>query len=42
VFPCGLAGRYFDRQGRVHARVSCHFPREFGVLLSVPLGPPAT
>lgn len=28
-----------DRQGRVHARVSCDIGREFGVYLSVPLQP---
>ncbi len=37
VFPCGESGEFFDRQGAVHARVSCEFPREFGCLLSVPL-----
>jgi ureidoglycolate lyase len=37
VFPVGASGRFFDKQGRVHARVSCHFPREFGVLLGAPL-----
>ena len=29
-----------DRQGRVHARVSCHFVEEFGKYLSVPLRAP--
>jgi ureidoglycolate lyase len=37
VFPVTLAGRFFDKQGKVHARVSCDLAREFGVLLSVPL-----
>ncbi len=37
VFPCGAAGRFFDKQGRVHARVSVDFAKEFGVLLDVPL-----
>lgn len=37
VFPCAPAGRFFDKQGRVHARVSVDFAREFGVLLDVPL-----
>ncbi len=37
VFPCAPAGRFFDRQGRVHARVSVDFAKEFGVLLEVPL-----
>lgn len=33
---------FLDRQGRVHARVSVDFPREFGCYLSVPLGLPAS
>lgn len=37
VFPCAPAGRFFDKQGRVHARVSLDFAKEFGVLLDVPL-----
>ena len=37
VFPCAAAGRFFDRQGRVHARVSVDFAKEFGALLEVPL-----
>lgn len=37
VFPCAPAGRFFDKQGRVHARVSVDFAKEFGVLLEVPL-----
>ena len=37
VFPLAPRGRFHDEQGRVHARVSCHFPREFGVFLCVPL-----
>ena len=40
VFPVGESVRTFDRQGRVHARVSCDFAREFGCLLSVPLREP--
>lgn len=39
VFPCAPEGRYFDKQGRVHARVSVDFAAEFGVLLEVPLRP---
>jgi hypothetical protein len=31
------AGRFFDKQGKVHARVSCDLGAEFGVLLSVRL-----
>lgn len=37
VFPVGESGRYFDRQGRVHARISCDLAGEYGVLLNVPL-----
>ncbi len=37
VFPLGERGRFHDEQGAVHARVSVDFPREFGLLLSVPL-----
>jgi hypothetical protein len=37
VFPCGPHGAFLDRQGAVHARVSCEFPREFGCLLSAAL-----
>ena len=31
---------FLDRQGRVHARVSVDFPKEFGCYLAVPLGRP--
>lgn len=31
---------FLDRQGRVHARVSVDFPREFGCYLAVPLRKP--
>jgi ureidoglycolate lyase len=37
VFPVHDRQRFLDRQGRVHARVSCDFGAEFGVYLSVPL-----
>jgi len=37
VFPLGMRSRFHDEQGRVHARVSVNFAREFGVFLSVPL-----
>jgi ureidoglycolate lyase len=39
VFPLAPSGRFHGEQGRVHARVSCHVAREFGVLLSVLLTP---
>ena len=37
AFACAGQQRFLDRQGRVHARVSVDFPREFGVLLEVPV-----
>jgi ureidoglycolate lyase len=37
VFPVNPTGRFFDKQGRVHARVSCDLANELGVLLNVPL-----
>jgi hypothetical protein len=38
----GLSGiqRFFDRQGKVHARVSVDFAREFGCLLEALIDPP--
>jgi hypothetical protein len=37
VFPVEDTQRFLDRQGKVHARVSCNVGDEFGVYLSVPL-----
>lgn len=37
IFPVEDKQRFQDRQGRVHARVSCDIGEEFGVYLSVPL-----
>lgn len=37
IFPVTDAQRFLDRQGRVHARVSCDVAQEFGVYLAVPL-----
>jgi len=37
IFPVGDHQRFLDRQGRVHARVSCDIGKEFGVYLSCPL-----
>ena len=37
VFPLAEKANFYDRQGRVHARVSCNLAVEFGVFLSVPL-----
>ena len=39
VFATAGAQSFRDRQGRVHARVSCNVAREFGVFLDVPLAP---
>lgn len=39
IFPAEDTQRFQDRQGRVHARVSCDFGKEFGCYLSVPLIP---
>lgn len=37
IFPVNDQQQFLDRQGRVHARVSCDIGQEFGVYLSVPL-----
>ena len=37
VFPISGSQRFLDRQGKVHARVSCDLGEEFGVYLAVPL-----
>lgn len=37
IFPVHDSQSFLDRQGRVHARVSCDFGEEFGIYLSVPL-----
>ncbi len=42
VAPIDDEAAFLDRQGRVHARVSVDFPREFGCYLDVPLVEPAT
>lgn len=42
VFPLARRGRWLTRQGRVHARVSCDFAREFNCLLRLPLARRAT
>ena len=36
-FPTEASGRFFDKQGKVHGRVSCDLPGEYGLLLGVPL-----
>ncbi|MSP89469.1 MAG: ureidoglycolate hydrolase [Alphaproteobacteria bacterium] len=40
VFPLAERTSFHDKQGRVHARISVDFAREFGVYLSVPLRRP--
>ncbi len=37
VYPVGDSGRFLDRQGKVHARVSVNFPAEFGCYIAAPL-----
>jgi ureidoglycolate hydrolase len=37
LFPATPAQSCRDRQGRVHARVSCNIAQEFDVFLNVPL-----
>ena len=37
IFPTVGRQSFLDRQGRVHARVSCDIGEEFGVYLAVPL-----
>ncbi|WP_291726809.1 ureidoglycolate lyase [Leisingera sp. F5] len=37
IFPVENNQRFRDRQGKVHARVSCDVGKEFGVYLSCPL-----
>jgi len=41
VFPTAKQQSFGDRQGRVHARVSCNIAQEFGVFLNVPLREPS-
>ena len=40
VFPVTDEQKFLDRQGKVHARVSCNIGEEFAVYLSVPLAKP--
>ena len=40
IAPLAPRARFFDKQGKVHARISCDFDREFGVYLSMPLRAP--
>lgn len=41
VVPHAESARFLDRQGRVHARVSVDFPKEFGCYLGCSLRAPA-
>ncbi|MDH3693747.1 MAG: ureidoglycolate lyase [Gammaproteobacteria bacterium] len=40
VFPIADSAEFLDKQGKVHARVSCDFTKEFGVYLATPLRAP--
>lgn len=40
VIPLDSSAEFLDKQGKVHARISCLLPEEFGVYLSVPLRRP--
>ena len=42
VVPHADTARFLDRQGRVHARVSVDFVKEFGCYLGAPLRRPAS
>ncbi|MFT5221507.1 MAG: ureidoglycolate lyase [Planctomycetota bacterium] len=42
VFPISSQQSFRDRQGRVHARVSCNIAQEFGVFLNVPFTRPVS
>jgi hypothetical protein len=37
VFPIADSQRFLDRQGKIHARISCDIGPEFGVYLAAPL-----
>ena len=40
VFPLGRSARFLDKQGKVHARISCDFVQEFATYLAIPLRRP--
>ena len=42
VFPLAERADFLDKQGKVHARISCEFHKEFGAYLHFPLVPPAS
>lgn len=37
IVPLEQKAVFYDEQGAIHARVSVHFPNEFGVLLRIPI-----
>jgi len=39
ITPLSEKSRFYDKQGAVHARVSCDFTKEFGVFVKIPLVP---
>jgi ureidoglycolate lyase len=39
IVPLDDEAHFFDKQGRVHGRVSCDFTQEFGCFLKIPLKP---
>ncbi|MCZ4281372.1 ureidoglycolate lyase [Kiloniella laminariae] len=39
ITPLSPRSRFYDKQGAVHARVSCNFTEEFGVFMRIPLTP---
>ena len=41
LFPVRDKQRFFDKQGKVHARISVDFKKEFGCYLVAPLGEPS-
>lgn len=40
IFPMDEQASFLDKQGKVHARVSCNFDSEFGAYLRAPLANP--
>ena len=42
ITPLAPLARFYDKQSAVHARVSVDFPKEFGILPSIPLTLPRT
>ncbi len=40
IFPLAPRARFYDEQGKIHARISCNIAEEFGVFLEMPLTEP--